>query len=163
MSFSAHVLTLFPDMFPGPLGSSLAGKALEKGLWDLDVIDIRDFAEDKHRTVDDTPAGGGPGVTLFRTSWPTALSFIEAIKSLTTGSATSASSRAMRTSRKAALTSSSFKAPRPVSLSNIPLNLSVRFSNISFPNLPGQRPNAPVGEPSLTGVRPRALLWVSQI
>ena len=64
MSFSAHVLTLFPDMFPGPLGSSLAGKALEKGLWDLDVIDIRDFAEDKHRTVDDTPAGGGPGMVM---------------------------------------------------------------------------------------------------
>ena len=64
MSFSAHVLTLFPDMFPGTLGSSLAGKALEKGLWDLDVIDIRDFAEDKHRTVDDTPAGGGPGMVM---------------------------------------------------------------------------------------------------
>jgi len=64
MSFSAHVLTLFPDMFPGPLGSSLAGKALEKGLWALDVIDIRDFAEDKHRTVDDTPAGGGPGMVM---------------------------------------------------------------------------------------------------
>ena len=64
MSFSAHVLTLFPDMFPGPLGSSLAGKALEKGLWALDVIDIRDFAEDKHRTIDDTPAGGGPGMVM---------------------------------------------------------------------------------------------------
>ena len=64
MSFLAHVLTLFPDMFPGPLGSSLAGKALEKGLWTLDVIDIRDFSEDKHRTVDDTPAGGGPGMVM---------------------------------------------------------------------------------------------------
>ena len=51
----ASVLTIFPEMFPGPLGSSLAGKALAKGVWALDAIDIRDHATDKHRTVDDTP------------------------------------------------------------------------------------------------------------
>ena len=60
----ATVLTIFPEMFPGPLGLSLAGKALEKGLWALDAIDIRDHATDKHRTVDDTPAGGGPGMVM---------------------------------------------------------------------------------------------------
>src|ERR1051325_9631185 len=58
------VLTIFPEMFPGPLGASLAGKALQKGLWALDAIDIRDHAADKHRTVDDTPAGGGPGMVM---------------------------------------------------------------------------------------------------
>ncbi len=60
----ATVLTIFPEMFPGPLGASLAGKALAKGLWALDAIDIRDHASDKHRTVDDTPAGGGPGMVM---------------------------------------------------------------------------------------------------
>ena len=60
----ATVLTIFPEMFPGPLGLSLAGKALQKGLWALDVADIRDHAPDKHRTVDDTPAGGGPGMVM---------------------------------------------------------------------------------------------------
>jgi tRNA (guanine37-N1)-methyltransferase len=60
----ASVLTIFPDMFPGPLGQSLAGKALASGAWSLDVLDIRDFATDKHRTVDDTPAGGGPGMVM---------------------------------------------------------------------------------------------------
>ena len=60
----ASVITIFPDMFPGPLGLSLAGKAREKGLWSLDPIDLRDFAADKHRTVDDTPAGGGPGMVM---------------------------------------------------------------------------------------------------
>jgi tRNA (guanine37-N1)-methyltransferase len=60
----ATVLTLFPEMFPGPLGLSLAGKALQKGLWALDPVDIRDHAPDKHRTVDDTPAGGGPGMVM---------------------------------------------------------------------------------------------------
>src|SRR3954451_17258314 len=60
----ATVLTIFPEMFPGPLGLSLAGKALEKNLWALDAIDIRDHATDKHRTVDDTPAGGGPGMVM---------------------------------------------------------------------------------------------------
>jgi tRNA (guanine37-N1)-methyltransferase len=60
----ATVLTIFPEMFPGPLGVSLAAKALEKGLWALDALDIRDHAADKHRTVDDTPAGGGPGMVM---------------------------------------------------------------------------------------------------
>jgi tRNA (guanine37-N1)-methyltransferase len=60
----ASVLTIFPEMFPGPLGLSLAGKALVSGTWSLDVVDIRSFATDKHRTVDDTPAGGGPGMVM---------------------------------------------------------------------------------------------------
>jgi len=60
----ATVLTLFPEMFPGPLALSLAGKALDKRLWALDAVDIRAHAIDKHRTADDTPAGGGPGMVL---------------------------------------------------------------------------------------------------
>ncbi|MBP1858421.1 tRNA (guanosine(37)-N1)-methyltransferase TrmD [Rhizobium herbae] len=64
MSFRATILTLYPDMFPGHLGQSLSGKALERGQWSLDTVQIRDFAEDKHRTVDDTPAGGGAGMVL---------------------------------------------------------------------------------------------------
>jgi tRNA (guanine37-N1)-methyltransferase len=60
----ASALTIFPEMFPGPLGLSLAGKALASGAWSLDVVDIRSFATDKHRTVDDTPAGGGPGMVM---------------------------------------------------------------------------------------------------
>ena len=60
----ATVLTLFPEMFPGPLGVSLAGKALASGLWVLEARDIRDSATDRHRSVDDTPAGGGPGMVL---------------------------------------------------------------------------------------------------
>src|SRR5213083_1856371 len=60
----ATVLTLFPDMFPGPLGVSLAGKALSSGLWELEARDIREAATDRHRSVDDTPAGGGPGMVL---------------------------------------------------------------------------------------------------
>jgi tRNA (guanine37-N1)-methyltransferase len=60
----ATVLTLFPEMFPGPLGVSLAGKALASGLWTLEARDIRDSAMDRHRSVDDTPAGGGPGMVL---------------------------------------------------------------------------------------------------
>ncbi len=63
-SWSATVLTLFPDMFPGPLGISLLGKALEKNLWSLDVRDIRDHGIGKHRSVDDTPSGGGPGMVM---------------------------------------------------------------------------------------------------
>lgn len=58
------VLTIFPEMFPGPLGLSLAGKALEAGAWSLDVLDIRDFARDKHRSVDDAPFGGGAGMVM---------------------------------------------------------------------------------------------------
>jgi tRNA (guanine37-N1)-methyltransferase len=64
MSWRASVLTLFPAMFPGPLGQSLAGRALETGVWSLDVTNIRDFASDRHRTVDDTPFGGGAGMVL---------------------------------------------------------------------------------------------------
>ncbi len=62
--FGARVLTLFPEMFPGPLGFSVAGKALDSGLWMLETVDIRDFARDKHRTVDDTPFGGGAGMVM---------------------------------------------------------------------------------------------------
>lgn len=64
MTWRAIVLTLFPEMFPGPLGFSLAGKALTDGKWALATIDIRDFATDKHRSVDDTPAGGGAGMVM---------------------------------------------------------------------------------------------------
>ena len=60
----ATVLTIFPELFPGPLGASLAGRAAEKGLWSLEAIDIRSFATDVHRSVDDTPAGGGPGMIM---------------------------------------------------------------------------------------------------
>ena len=64
MSFQAQILTLYPEMFPGPLGASLAGRAMAEGKWSCDPIHIRDFATDKHRTVDDTPAGGGAGMVL---------------------------------------------------------------------------------------------------
>lgn len=64
MPWNARVLTLYPAMFPGPLGQSLAGRALSEGRWALTVVDIRDFARDKHRTVDDTPSGGGPGMVM---------------------------------------------------------------------------------------------------
>jgi tRNA (guanine37-N1)-methyltransferase len=60
----AAVLTIFPDMFPGPLAQSLAGKALTSGIWSLETVDIRAHATDSHRTVDDTPAGGGPGMVI---------------------------------------------------------------------------------------------------
>ncbi len=63
-SWQATVLTLYPEMFPGPLGFSLAGRALREGVWRLEPINIRDFARDKHRSVDDTPAGGGPGMIM---------------------------------------------------------------------------------------------------
>jgi tRNA (guanine37-N1)-methyltransferase len=64
MTFHAQILTLYPEMFPGPLGVSLAGRALAEGIWSCSPIQIRDFATDKHRTVDDTPAGGGAGMVL---------------------------------------------------------------------------------------------------
>jgi tRNA (guanine37-N1)-methyltransferase len=64
MTFAATVLTLYPEMFPGPLGVSLAGRALAEGKWSIEPVHIRDFAADKHRTVDDTPAGGGAGMVL---------------------------------------------------------------------------------------------------
>jgi tRNA (guanine37-N1)-methyltransferase len=62
--WTARVLTLFPAMFPGPLGLSIAGQALADGFWVLETVDIRDFARDKHRSVDDTPFGGGPGMVM---------------------------------------------------------------------------------------------------
>lgn len=64
MPFAATILTLFPEMFPGTLGHSLAGRALEEGTWSLNATNIRDFATDRHRTVDDHPAGGGVGMVL---------------------------------------------------------------------------------------------------
>ncbi|WP_284125760.1 tRNA (guanosine(37)-N1)-methyltransferase TrmD [Parerythrobacter aestuarii] len=64
MTFAATILTLYPEMFPGPLGVSLAGKALERGDWSCETVNPRDFATDRHRTVDDTPAGGGAGMVL---------------------------------------------------------------------------------------------------
>lgn len=64
MAFSASILTLYPEMFPGFLGLSLSGKALERGQWSLETVQIRDFAQDRHASVDDTPAGGGAGMVL---------------------------------------------------------------------------------------------------
>src|SRR3984957_4282196 len=64
VAWCATVLTIFPEMFPGPLGASLAGKALRDGIWRLETVDIRDFARDKHRSVDDAPFGGGPGMVM---------------------------------------------------------------------------------------------------
>jgi tRNA (guanine37-N1)-methyltransferase len=64
MTWLATVLTIFPEMFPGPLGLSLAGKALQDGVWGLEIVDIRGFARDKHRSVDDAPFGGGPGMVM---------------------------------------------------------------------------------------------------
>ena len=62
--FAVRVLTLFPEMFPGPLGHSLAGRALGEGIWTLETVDIRDFARDKHHSVDDAPFGGGAGMVM---------------------------------------------------------------------------------------------------
>ena len=64
MAWSATILTLYPEMFPGPLGHSLAGRALAEGIWSLEAVQIRDFATDRHRSVDDTPAGGGAGMVM---------------------------------------------------------------------------------------------------
>ena len=63
-TWQAHVLTLFPDMFPGPLGHSVTGRGLEAGIWSLETQNIRSFANNKHRNVDDTPTGGGPGMVM---------------------------------------------------------------------------------------------------
>ena len=63
-SFSVNILSLFPEMFPGPLGFSIPGKAMKKGLWDLNTINIREFASDRHSTVDDNPFGGGSGMVM---------------------------------------------------------------------------------------------------
>jgi tRNA (guanine37-N1)-methyltransferase len=64
VTFEATILTLYPEMFPGPLGASLAGRALSEGVWSLSTVQIRDFATDRHRSVDDTPAGGGAGMVM---------------------------------------------------------------------------------------------------
>ncbi|MCC6949453.1 MAG: tRNA (guanosine(37)-N1)-methyltransferase TrmD [Bradyrhizobiaceae bacterium] len=64
MTWRATVLTIFPELFPGPLGTSLAGKALAAGIWSCEAVDIREFGEGRHRSVDDTPAGGGPGMVM---------------------------------------------------------------------------------------------------
>lgn len=64
MSWRASVITLFPELFPGPLGASVIGRGLDNGAWALDTHNLRDFAQDRHRTVDDTPAGGGAGMVL---------------------------------------------------------------------------------------------------
>ncbi|MFN3725890.1 MAG: tRNA (guanosine(37)-N1)-methyltransferase TrmD [Allosphingosinicella sp.] len=64
MTWAATILTLYPEMFPGPLGHSLAGRALAEGIWSLETVQLRDFATDRHRSVDDTPAGGGAGMVL---------------------------------------------------------------------------------------------------
>src|SRR4051812_18707048 len=64
MTWAATILTLYPEMFPGPLGLSLAGRAMGEGIWSLETVQIRDFATDKHRSVDDTPAGGGAGMVM---------------------------------------------------------------------------------------------------
>jgi tRNA (guanine37-N1)-methyltransferase len=64
VTWAATILTLYPEMFPGPLGHSLAGRALAEGIWSLDAVQIRDFATDRHRSVDDTPAGGGAGMVM---------------------------------------------------------------------------------------------------
>ncbi|MEQ1900057.1 MAG: tRNA (guanosine(37)-N1)-methyltransferase TrmD [Devosia sp.] len=64
MSFSADIVTLFPELFPGPLGASVLGRGLSDGLWSLKATQLRGFATDRHHTVDDTPAGGGPGMVL---------------------------------------------------------------------------------------------------
>lgn len=64
MSFAAHIITAYPHMFPGPLGESLSGRALDDGLWHLTTHDLRQFGDGKHKNIDDTPAGGGPGMVL---------------------------------------------------------------------------------------------------
>ncbi len=73
MTWAATVLTLYPEMFPGPLGLSLAGKALTDGTWSLETVQIRDFATDRHKSVDDTPAGGGAGMVMRADILATAL------------------------------------------------------------------------------------------
>jgi len=64
LSFAADVITLFPELFPGPLGASVIGRGAAQGLWSLNLVQLRDFAPDRHRSVDDTPAGGGAGMVL---------------------------------------------------------------------------------------------------
>ncbi|HEY6815004.1 MAG TPA: tRNA (guanosine(37)-N1)-methyltransferase TrmD [Croceibacterium sp.] len=80
MTFAATVLTLYPEMFPGPLGVSLAGRARTEGAWSLAAVQIRDFATDKHRTVDDTPAGGGAGMVLKADVLAAAIDYARALQ-----------------------------------------------------------------------------------
>jgi tRNA (guanine37-N1)-methyltransferase len=82
MTWQATVLTIFPEMLPGPLAHSLAGKALRTGLWRLETVDIRDFARDKHRSVDDAPFGGGPGMVMRPDVLDAALAGSEAVGSV---------------------------------------------------------------------------------
>ena len=84
-SWTAHILTIFPDMFPGPLGHSLAGRALAEKVWDLRTVDIRDFAIDKHGTVDDSPFGGGPGMVMRAGVLSAALASVAAAPGLMPG------------------------------------------------------------------------------
>jgi tRNA (guanine37-N1)-methyltransferase len=77
--WTAKVLTIFPEMFPGPLGVSLAGKALDSGVWALETVDIRDFARDKHASVDDAPFGGGPGMVMRPDVVDAALAAVEPV------------------------------------------------------------------------------------
>ena len=70
--WAASVFTLYPEMFPGPLGASMSGTALGKGVWSLEAIDIREHGLGRHRAVDDTPAGGGPGMVFALMCWPRA-------------------------------------------------------------------------------------------
>ena len=81
MSFTATVLTLYPDMFPGPLGHSLAGRALERDDWSLNIVNIRDFATDKHASVDDKPTGGGAGMVLRPDIMANAIDSIDSLES----------------------------------------------------------------------------------
>ena len=78
MTFATQILTLYPEMFPGPLGVSLAGRALADNIWSCDAIQIRDFAADKHKSVDDTPAGGGAGMVLRADVLASAVDFAKA-------------------------------------------------------------------------------------
>ena len=78
-TWKVDLLTIFPEMFPGPLGLSIAGKALERGLWTFEATDIREFASDRHKTVDDTPCGGGPGMVMRADVIDSALSSISEI------------------------------------------------------------------------------------
>jgi tRNA (guanine37-N1)-methyltransferase len=80
MSWAANIITLYPEMFPGPLGFSLAGRALESGLWSLETVQIRDFAADRHRSVDDTPAGGGAGMVMRADVLAAAIDHVQALR-----------------------------------------------------------------------------------
>ncbi len=103
MTFAATILTLYPEMLPGPLGVSLAGRALERGDWSCETVQIRDFATDKHRTVDDTPAGGGAGMVLKPDVLAAALDSVHPVRpELVEGR--SSASPAIRTSTSSART-----------------------------------------------------------